>query len=318
MITCQHEWIEQCQIKYRWEPLPEGEHWEDAHYPEPECRNGTETVRLWSRDHAVHGVLQSIGLGYPCLHGYRCNTDRALIEENYPEYLKLFEQELFKLRQLAGQVGGKITAESGKLEEARSKIDPEKLQEARIKTGLKNVENGFFTPGHPNCILTFDSQSAAGTIGGTVTYKTGVGLFDKEKKEERKKLGIGEYSPENLNRQGELAREVSQWMMENGLGIFSEEEREKARQRGKEYAEKKIGLFAEENLGKGAKVCKEKGIGLWGIPLETRQQNGNLAMAYRYEDPDHPELGQRAAPVLVRMQKKRGYPHGPENRIRTK
>ena len=316
MITCQHEWVEQCKLKYRWEPLPEGEHWEDAHYPIPECRNGIETVRLWSRDHAVHGVLQSINLEYPCLHGYRCNTDRILIENHYSEYLELFEQELFKLRQLAGQIGGKVTAESGKLEEARSKINPEKLQEARIKNGLKNVESGFFTPGHPNCILTFDSQSSAGTIGGTTTYKMGVGIFDKEKREERKRLGIGEYSPENLKRQGELAREVSQWMMENQLGIFSEEERKKTSQRSKEMAEKKVGMFSEENLGKGAQVCKEKGIGLWGIPLETRQRNGSTAMAYRYKDPNHPELGQHAAPVLSRMQKRRGYPNNSENRVR--
>jgi predicted KAP-like P-loop ATPase len=147
------------------------------------------------------------------LHGYRCNTDRALIEEKYPEYLKLFEQELFKLRQLAGQVGGKTTAESGKLEEARSKIDPEKLQEARIKTGLKNVENGFFTPGHPNCILTFDSQSSAGTIGGTVSYSKGVGVFDKEKKEERRRLGIGEFSEETRQIRQKTASDTAQYLM---------------------------------------------------------------------------------------------------------
>ena len=316
MITCQHEWIEHCQIKYRWEPLPEGEHWEDAHYPEPECRNGTETVRLWSRDHAVHGVLQSIDLGYPCLHGYRCNTDRALIEEKYPEYLKFFEQELFKLRQLAGQVGGKITAESGKLEEARSKIDPEKLQEARIKTGLKNVENGFFTPGHPNCILTFDSQSAAGTLGGTVSYSKGVGVFDKEKKEERRRLGIGEFSEETRQIRQQTARDTAQYLMKNKLGVFSEEEKEKTRARGKKYAEEGTGLFAEENLGKGAQVCKEKGTGVWGIPVEIKQQNGKLTMAYKYIDPDHPELGTHAAPVLARMQKRRDYPCLPENRVR--
>jgi hypothetical protein len=169
MITCQHEWVKQCQIKYRFESLPDGEHWEDAHYPLPECLGGTDTVRLWSRDHAVHGVLQSIGLSYPCLHGYRCSTDRLLIEQYHPEYLTLFEQELYKLRQLAGKIGGKVTAASGKLAEARSYIDPDALQEARVKNGLRNVENGFFTPGHPNCILSFDSQSAAGKKGGAVT-----------------------------------------------------------------------------------------------------------------------------------------------------
>ena len=316
MITCQHEWIEQCQLKYRWEPLPEGEHWEDAHYPMPLCLGGTETVKMWSRDHAVHGPLQSIDLGYPCLHGYRCNTDRYLIEKYYPEYLELFEQELFKLRQLAGQIGGKTTSESGKWEEIRSKVDPEKLQEARIKNGLQNVENGFFTLGHPNCILTFDSQSAAGTIGGTVTYSTGVGIFDIERKEERRMLGVGEFSEETRTIRQQTAREVAQYLMENKLGVFSEEEREKASIRGKKYAEEGIGLFAEENLGKGAKVCKDKKIGIFALSYEDRRQNGSKAMAMRYTDPDHPELGTRPAPILVRMQKKRNFPHGPENRVR--
>jgi len=41
-------------------------------------------------------------------------------------------------------------------------------------------------------------------------------------------------------------------------------------------------------------------------------------MGYRYVDPDHPELGERAAPVLSRMQKRRGLPNGPENRVRVK
>ena len=279
MITCQHEWVEQCQVKYRWEPLPEGEHWEDAHYPLPLCLGGTETVRMWSRDHTVHGVLQGNSLEYPCLHGYRCHTDRDLIEKFYPEYLELFEQELFRLRQAAGKVGGQITVESGKLEEARAKINPEKQREASVKIGLQNVEKGFFTPGHPNCILTFDSQSAAGTLGGTVTYTKGVGIFDSEKKEERRRQGIGEFSQETRETRIKNALSVAEYLMENKLGVFSEEEREKTRVRGKESVKNKTGLFAEENLGKGAKVCKEKGTGLWGIPLEVKQQNGKLTMA---------------------------------------
>ena len=38
--------------------------------------------------------------------------------------------------------------------------------------------------------------------------------------------------------------------------------------------------------------------------------------AYKWEDPDHPELGQTGAGPLSRMQRSRGYPHGPENRRR--
>jgi hypothetical protein len=287
MITCQHEWIEQCQIKYRWESLPEGEHWEDAHYPTPECRNGTETVRLWSRDHAVHGVLQSEDCNHPCLHTFRTHTDRELISAHYPEYLDLYNKWRFKLSSMGGQVAGQ-----------------------------QNVELGFFTPGHPNCILTFDSQSAAGTLGGTTSYTLGVGIFDKDKKEERRRLGIGEFSKETSAIRSKNAKEVAEYLLENGLGIFSPEGRDNSRKRGKEYAEQKTGLFAEENLGKGAQVCKEKGTGVWGIPVEVKQQNGKLTMAYKYIDPDHPELGAHAAPVLVRMQKRRGYPCSPGNRVR--
>ena len=287
MITCQHEWIEQCQIKYRFEPLPDGEHWEDAHYPLPQCLGGTETVRLWSRDHAVHGILQSEDLNHPCLHTFRTHTDRQKISCHYPEYSGLYEKWRSKLSSLSGKINGQ-----------------------------KNVEKGFFTVGHPNCILTFDSQSAAGTIGGTVTHQSKVGLFDEAKREERRKLKVGEFSEETREKRSQNAREVAEYLKKNELGVFSPGERERSRERGKEHAENKVGLFAEENLGKGAKVCKEKGTGVWGIPIKVKQQNGKLTMNYRYQDPDHPELGLHPAPILVRMQKRRGYPHGPENRVR--
>jgi hypothetical protein len=202
--------------------------------------------------------------------------------------------------------------------EMRSKVDPEKRRVASVKTGLKNVEKGFFTLGHPNCILTFESQSAAGTLGGTSSYLKGVGLFDEAKKEERRKLGIGEFSEETREIRSQNAKAIAGYLMENKLGVFSPKEIERTRERGREYADKKVGLFAEENLGKGARVCKEKKIGIFALSDEQRSQNGSKAMAMKYADPEHPELGTHPAPVLVRMQKKRGYPHGPENRVRVK
>lgn len=39
----------------------------------------------------------------------------------------------------------------------------------------------------------------------------------------------------------------------------------------------------------------------------------NSTMFY---DPDHPELGHKSAPTLASIQKRLGYPHGPENRRR--
>lgn len=109
MITCQHEWVEQCQIKYRYEPLPEGEHWEDAHYPTPLCLGGTETVKLWSRDHAVHGPLQSEEFDYPCLHNINTESDTHYVSKYYPAYTELLEKWNFRLRSLAGSIGGVVT-----------------------------------------------------------------------------------------------------------------------------------------------------------------------------------------------------------------
>jgi hypothetical protein len=40
------------------------------------------------------------------------------------------------------------------------------------------------------------------------------------------------------------------------------------------------------------------------------------ANAQRWMDPDHPDLGIKASGPLVTMQKARGYPHGPANRVR--
>lgn len=38
----------------------------------------------------------------------------------------------------------------------------------------------------------------------------------------------------------------------------------------------------------------------------------------KWHDPEHPELGEHNAGVLVRKQKKLGYPHGKENRVRVR
>ena len=66
----QQTFVEGCLSKYRWERIPEGQVWHDAHYPVPECLGGTETVRLWESDHAVQGVYQSEEVGHPCIFGW--------------------------------------------------------------------------------------------------------------------------------------------------------------------------------------------------------------------------------------------------------
>ena len=53
-----------------------------------------------------------------------------------------------------------------------------------------------------------------------------------------------------------------------------------------------------------------------GSSTEAAKVAGKKAAAQRWEDPDHPELGQLAAGPLVIRQKARRLPHGPENRRR--
>ena len=103
MVT-QKDLVESCLVKYRWEPLPEGEWFEEAHYPEPKNKGGT-TVRLWRRDHCAQGVLQSEELGYPCIFG----DEKFYLEKYYPELLPLWEKWVKALKELGGQTGGRVS-----------------------------------------------------------------------------------------------------------------------------------------------------------------------------------------------------------------
>ena len=100
----QHDLVESCLVKYRWEALPELEWFEDAHHPKPKHLS-SKTVRLWRRDHCAQGVLQSEEENYPCIFG----DERPFLEKHYPELLPLWEKWMSKLRSLGGEVGGKTS-----------------------------------------------------------------------------------------------------------------------------------------------------------------------------------------------------------------
>ena len=86
--------------------------------------------------------------------------------------------------------------------------------------------------------------------------------------------------------------------------------------------DEKLGMFArtpEEHSETSRAVGILQRDQKKGIHLQTKEEKhkmGKKSMALRYIDPDHPELGERAAPVLATMQRSRGYPHGRENRVR--
>jgi hypothetical protein len=106
----------------------------------------------------------------------------------------------------------------------------------------------------------------------------------------------------------------------DGTSNPSEEVRKKYRNNGKRAAERNhkeknesgksiFALKATKNLNKeknenGKSVNAVKGGKKGSAILHTQ----------KWEDPDHPELGKQNPGNLVRMQKRRGLPHGKENR----
>jgi hypothetical protein len=107
-----------------------------------------------------------------------------------------------------------------------------------------------------------------------------------------------------------------------GLKVHSKKD-----ERGKSVLGVHLGkLMAQRNHAKR----DEKGRSLHALRLNEaahaeKDERGKSALSVRaannmnkslYIDPDHPELGQRNPGNLVQMQKARGLPYGPENRVR--
>jgi hypothetical protein len=118
---------------------------------------------MWSRDHAVHGPLQSEDLNHPCICWVRTKFDTYLIKTHYPEYLELYRKWRYELSSLAGSKGGPIAGqknlesghiqelgriqgtlnvESGHLDRIRQLIDPVEQSKRARNLGLKHVASG--------------------------------------------------------------------------------------------------------------------------------------------------------------------------------
>ncbi len=77
---------------------------------------------------------------------------------------------------------------------------------------------------------------------------------------------------------------------------------------------------SREKKKKGGVKCKEEKLGMFSLTWEQRTEMSHKTMekvnTQRWVDPDHPELGEHSAGTLTQMQKRRGLPHGKENRVR--
>jgi hypothetical protein len=74
--------------------------------------------------------------------------------------------------------------------------------------------------------------------------------------------------------------------------------------------EEKDELGRSMNAMKAHKEKDELGRSMHGV------KGAKKLNAQRWKDPLHPELGEHSPGNLVRMQKRRGYPHGKENRVK--
>ena len=146
-MISQHEFIESCLIKYRYQQIPEGVEWNDAHHPKPKCKNGIETVPLWKSDHAAHNVIQSQELGHPCIWGweleYLAGEYEYLVSYFHKWKSILGKQAAEKAKELGVGIyapgmralGGKATRDKrvGIFDEKHK----DKCQETRKKSGIK-------------------------------------------------------------------------------------------------------------------------------------------------------------------------------------
>jgi hypothetical protein len=134
--------------------------------------------------------------------------------------------------------------------------------------GLRTKERktGIFKPG---------SQSVAGKIGGPRGAAT------------CKEHGLGIFA---LTREERSANSTLQWQREG----FREMMKETSARLGRQCFEESKGIFAPENLGKGAATTNSA----------------------KWMDPDHPELGAHHFNKLARLQRELGYPHGKSNRVK--
>ena len=121
------------------------------------------------------------------------------------------------------------------------------------------------------------NRSAAGKLGGARAVKTqkekSLGLFGLTREERSRNTRIQWEDPEHREYMIRVASET-----------------------GKTLHKHKLGIFAEENLGKGAKTTNST---LW-------------------LDPNHPELGAHHFNKLKKLQKEKGYPSEKSNRVKLK
>ena len=110
-LPTQEQFVKDCLAKYWFTEIPDDQKWEIAHFPLPRCSGEDDTVPLWSADHTVQGLLQSVELDHKCFYHSTNGKDLYNLETYYPEYLELFKQLKSQFSRRQGKIAGKKSAE---------------------------------------------------------------------------------------------------------------------------------------------------------------------------------------------------------------
>ena len=167
-LPTQEQFVKDCLAKYWFTDIPSDQKWEAAHFPTPECLGGEDTVMLWSADHTVLGLLQSVKFDHKCFHHSANKKDLCNLETYYPEYLELFAQ-------LKSQFSKKQVKKSNATNKANGTgfYDP-KIQSAN---GKKGGEIGAAT-NKANSTGIYNPNHKAQKTGGRRCVELGVGAHD--------------------------------------------------------------------------------------------------------------------------------------------
>ena len=141
-LPTQEQFVADCLSKYWFTDIPADQQWEAAHYPLPQCSGEDDTVLLWSADHTVQGLLQSVEFDHQCFYHAANSKDLLNLEKYYPEYLQLFAQ-------LKSQFSSRRGKKSAELKLGIHGRSAEQMTAGGKKAVVINQANGtgaFFDP----------------------------------------------------------------------------------------------------------------------------------------------------------------------------
>jgi hypothetical protein len=180
-------------------------------------------------------------------------------------------------------------------------IEANLLEDRLIAPDINNI---FCLNEHFGGVFSLRVCSEAGRLGGKIGGKI-VGKMIHEEKNEEGKSVLGVKFAERLNQE-----KNSEGKSANAIK-GAEKAHEIKTSCGKSVTAVKGGVAAAVVIHKDR---DENGKSLHAVNMGKKA--AIVIHSQKWIDPSHPELGVQNCGNLVQMQKRRGYPHGPENRVK--